>query len=227
MAYASNLTLFAAFEGGDGAKVTGAHKKRRRRKEFVPWPSWTRLLRTYPKTRLEVILDNLNTHPKKNEGGGSRAIHSRVDSAAQFCSTVTPTSRARLPGRIPGRISKPAVGALATSTLTGASRSAVSMSSSVVSGYAASTSVTTVVMARSIVGVVGKQHGVTVLEGKRHDARIAPRALTAEQLRPPRIALRGPCACPAREWIERSTSAASKDGRLSDLMIPGTSRSRH
>ena len=34
-----------------------------------------------------------------------------------------------------------------------------------------------------IAGAVGKQHGVTVLEGKRHDARIAPRALTAEQLR--------------------------------------------
>jgi hypothetical protein len=36
-----------------------------------------------------------------------------------------------------------------------------------------------------IAGAVGKQHGVTVLEGKRHDARIAPRAFTAEQLRPP------------------------------------------
>ena len=31
--------------------------------------------------------------------------------------------------------------------------------------------------------VLGKSHGVTVLEGKRRDARIAPRALTAEQLR--------------------------------------------
>ena len=43
-------------------------------------------------------------------------------------------------------------------------------------------------------GAVGKQHGVTVLEGKRHDARIAPRALTAEQLRPPDC-VRGPYAC--------------------------------
>ena len=32
-----------------------------------------------------------------------------------------------------------------------------------------------------IAGAVGKSHGVTVLEGKRHDA--TPRALTAEQLR--------------------------------------------
>ena len=56
-------TLFAAFEVATG-KVTGAHKKRRRRKEFLAFMD--EVVATYPKTRLEVILDNLNTH-KKNE----------------------------------------------------------------------------------------------------------------------------------------------------------------
>jgi len=56
-------TLFAAFEVATG-KVTGAHKKRRRRKEFLAFMDG--VVATYPKTRLEVILDNLNTH-KKNE----------------------------------------------------------------------------------------------------------------------------------------------------------------
>ena len=56
-------TLFAAFEVGTG-KVTAAHKKRRRRKEFLAFMD--EVVATYPKTRLEVILDNLNTH-KKNE----------------------------------------------------------------------------------------------------------------------------------------------------------------
>src|SRR6478672_8095317 len=48
----------------NGRKVTGAHKKRRRRKEFLAFMD--EVVATYPKTRLEVILDNLNTH-KKNE----------------------------------------------------------------------------------------------------------------------------------------------------------------
>src|SRR5271170_884349 len=56
-------TLFAAFEVGTG-KVTAAHKKRRRRKEFLAFMD--EVVATYPKTKLEVILDNLNTH-KKNE----------------------------------------------------------------------------------------------------------------------------------------------------------------
>jgi transposase len=56
-------TLFAAFEVATG-KVTGAHKKRRRRKEFLAFMD--EVVATYPKTRLEVILDNLSTH-KKNE----------------------------------------------------------------------------------------------------------------------------------------------------------------
>ena len=56
-------TLFAAFEVETG-KVRGVHKKRRRRKEFLAFMD--EVVVTYPKTRLEVILDNLNTH-KKNE----------------------------------------------------------------------------------------------------------------------------------------------------------------
>ena len=64
-------TLFAAFEVATG-KVTGAHKKRRRRKEFLAFMD--EVVAIYPKTRLEVILDNLNTH-KKNEEWLAR-IHS-------------------------------------------------------------------------------------------------------------------------------------------------------
>jgi transposase len=56
-------TLFAAFEVATG-KVTAAHKKRRRRKEFLDFMN--DVVAAYPKRRLEVILDNLNTH-KKNE----------------------------------------------------------------------------------------------------------------------------------------------------------------
>ena len=56
-------TLFAAFEVATG-KVKTAHKKRRRRKEFLAFMD--EIVAAYPKTRLEVIVDNLNTH-KKNE----------------------------------------------------------------------------------------------------------------------------------------------------------------
>jgi transposase len=56
-------TLFAAFEAGTG-KVKAAHKKRRRRKEFLEFMD--DIVAAYPQTRLEVIMDNLNTH-KKNE----------------------------------------------------------------------------------------------------------------------------------------------------------------
>lgn len=56
-------TLFAAFEVGTG-KVKAAHKKRRRRKEFLEFMD--DIVAAYPQTRLEVIMDNLNTH-KKNE----------------------------------------------------------------------------------------------------------------------------------------------------------------
>lgn len=56
-------TLFTAFEVASG-KVRVKHMKRRRRKEFLQFMN--EVVAAYPKTRLEVILDNLNTH-KKNE----------------------------------------------------------------------------------------------------------------------------------------------------------------
>ena len=56
-------TLFAAFDVKTG-KVKAAHNKRRRRKEFLDFMDG--IVAAYPKTRLEVILNNLNTH-KKNE----------------------------------------------------------------------------------------------------------------------------------------------------------------
>jgi transposase len=56
-------TLFAAFEVATG-KVKAAHKKRRRRKEFLDFMD--QVVAAYPGSRLKVILDNLNTH-KKNE----------------------------------------------------------------------------------------------------------------------------------------------------------------
>jgi transposase len=56
-------TLFAAFEVATG-KVKAVHKKRRRRKEFLDFMD--EVVADYPRSRLEVILDNLNTH-KKNE----------------------------------------------------------------------------------------------------------------------------------------------------------------
>ena len=63
----------------------------------------------------------------------------RVDSAAQFCSTVTPASAsAACKAGIPSTISKPAVVRLATKyACPAAARSAVSISSGVVSGFAA------------------------------------------------------------------------------------------
>jgi len=57
-------TLFAAFEVGTG-KVKAAHKKRRRRKEFLEFMD--DVVAAYPSTRLEVIMDNLNTHKKNDE----------------------------------------------------------------------------------------------------------------------------------------------------------------
>jgi len=54
--------LFAAFEVATG-KVKTAHKKRRRRKEFLEFMD--EVVAEYPNQRLEVILDNLNAHKKK------------------------------------------------------------------------------------------------------------------------------------------------------------------
>jgi transposase len=56
-------TMFAAYEVATG-KVMTRHEKRRRRKEFLAFMD--EVVAAHPKARLEVILDNLNTH-KKNE----------------------------------------------------------------------------------------------------------------------------------------------------------------
>src|SRR4029077_15032403 len=57
-------TLFAAFEVATG-KVTAAHKKRRRRIEFLDFIN--EIVAAYPDTAIHVILDNLNTHKPKND----------------------------------------------------------------------------------------------------------------------------------------------------------------
>jgi len=56
-------TLFAALEVATG-KVKGSHKKRRRRREFLAFMN--EVVANYPDRKIEVILDNLNTH-KKND----------------------------------------------------------------------------------------------------------------------------------------------------------------
>jgi transposase len=55
-------TLFAAFEVATG-KVTVAHKKRRRRVEFLDFMN--EIVARHADTALHVILDNLNTHKPK------------------------------------------------------------------------------------------------------------------------------------------------------------------
>jgi transposase len=57
-------TLFAAFEVATG-KVTAAHKKRRRRVEFLDFMN--DIVARYPDTAIHVVLDNLNTHKPKND----------------------------------------------------------------------------------------------------------------------------------------------------------------
>ena len=57
-------TLFAAFEVATG-KVTAAHKKRRRRLEFLDFMN--DIVAAYPDTAIHVVLDNLNTHKPKND----------------------------------------------------------------------------------------------------------------------------------------------------------------
>ena len=57
-------TLFAAFEVATG-KVTVAHKKRRRRVEFLDFMN--DIVAIYGDTAIHVILDNLNTHKPKND----------------------------------------------------------------------------------------------------------------------------------------------------------------
>ena len=58
-----HFDLFAAYQVATG-KVMVRHEKRRRRKEFLAFMD--EVVAAYPGRRLEVILDNLNTH-KKNE----------------------------------------------------------------------------------------------------------------------------------------------------------------
>ena len=57
-------TLFAAFEVATG-KVTAAHKKRRRRIEFLDFMS--DIVAAWPDTAIHVVLDNLNTHKPRND----------------------------------------------------------------------------------------------------------------------------------------------------------------
>ena len=57
-------TLFAAFEVATG-KVSAAHKKRRRRIEFLDFMN--DIVAAYPGRELHVILDNLSTHKPKND----------------------------------------------------------------------------------------------------------------------------------------------------------------
>lgn len=57
-------TLFAAFEIATG-KVTAAHKKRRRRVEFLDFMN--DIVAAWPGQDIHVVLDNLNTHKPKND----------------------------------------------------------------------------------------------------------------------------------------------------------------
>ena len=57
-------TLFAAFEVATG-KVTAAHKKRRRRVEFLDFMN--DIVAAWPDTAIHVVLDNLSTHKPSND----------------------------------------------------------------------------------------------------------------------------------------------------------------
>jgi transposase len=57
-------TLFAALDLATG-KVSTAHKKRRRRVEFLDFMN--RIVADYPDKEIHVVLDNLNTHKPKND----------------------------------------------------------------------------------------------------------------------------------------------------------------
>jgi len=57
-------TLFAAFEVATG-QVVAAHKKRRRRVEFLDFMN--RIVAAHPGREIHVILDNLNTHKPKRD----------------------------------------------------------------------------------------------------------------------------------------------------------------
>jgi transposase len=57
-------TLFAALDVTTG-KVMTAHKRRRRRIEFLDFMN--EIVAAYPDTAIHVVLDNLNTHKPKND----------------------------------------------------------------------------------------------------------------------------------------------------------------
>jgi transposase len=57
-------TLFAALDLATG-KVSAAHKKRRRRVEFLDFMN--HIVADYPDKEIHVVLDNLNTHKPKND----------------------------------------------------------------------------------------------------------------------------------------------------------------
>src|SRR3984893_8890164 len=57
-------TLFAALEVATG-KIMTAHKRRRRRIEFLDFMN--EIAAAYPDTAIHVVLDNLNTHKPKND----------------------------------------------------------------------------------------------------------------------------------------------------------------
>jgi hypothetical protein len=57
-------TLFAALEVATG-KVITAHKRRRRRIEFLDFMN--EIAAAYPDTAIHAVLDNLNTHKPKND----------------------------------------------------------------------------------------------------------------------------------------------------------------
>jgi transposase len=57
-------TLFAALEVATG-KVRAAHKRRRRRVEFLDFMN--QIVRAYPGQPIHVVLDNLSTHKPKND----------------------------------------------------------------------------------------------------------------------------------------------------------------
>ena len=65
-------TLFAALEVATG-KVQVTHKKRRRRVEFLAFMN--EVTAAYPGKRLDVILDNLNTHKPRNDRWLARHPH--------------------------------------------------------------------------------------------------------------------------------------------------------
>jgi transposase len=67
-------TLFAALEVATG-KVQATHKKRRRRVEFLAFMN--EVTAAYPGKRLDVILDNLNTHKPRNDRWLARHPHVR------------------------------------------------------------------------------------------------------------------------------------------------------